>query len=158
MSDQLTHVSADGNPAMVDVGDKPVTMRIAEAVAEVVFPDDVFSILKQNNWEAAKGAVLPTAIIAGTQAAKRTPDLIPLCHPLPIESIKVIPEVTDSGLRIVCRVRVTHKTGVEMEALTGASVAALTVVDMCKALSPAISIKSVRLLSKTGGKRDYAAV
>lgn len=158
MNDQLTHVSADGIPTMVDVGDKQVTTRRAEAVAEIRFPGDVFSVLKNSNWVAAKGAVLTTAIIAGTQAAKRTPDLIPFCHPLPLEAIKLIPEVTETGLRIRCSVRVTHKTGVEMEALTGASVAALTVIDMCKALSPAIEITSVRLLSKTGGKRDYETI
>ncbi len=158
MSDPLTHVSTDGNPTMVDIGNKQVTTRRAEAIAELRFPEDVFLVLKKNNWEAAKGAILPAAIIAGTQAAKRTPDLIPFCHPLPVESIKIIPEVTDTGLTIRCQVRVTHKTGVEMEALTGAGVAALTVIDMCKALSPAIEITSIRLLSKTGGKRDYAAV
>lgn len=157
MSDELTHVSPQGHPTMVDVGDKEVTVRRAEAVAEIRFPDDVFNELKKSNWEATKGAVFPTAIIAGTQAVKRTSELIPFCHPLPIESIRIIPEVTETGLSIRCSVRVTHKTGVEMEALTGASVAALTVVDMCKALSPAIEIRAVRLLSKTGGKRDYKA-
>ena len=155
MSKELTHITDQGNPTMVDVGDKQVTARKAEAIAEIHFPDDVFEALKKQDWAAAKGAILPTAIIAGTQAAKRTPDLIPFCHPLPIEAIKIVPEVTGKGLNIRCTVRVTHKTGVEMEALTGASVAALTVIDMCKALSPAIEIRSVRLVSKTGGKRDY---
>ena len=157
MSDKLTHISNDGNPTMVDVGDKQVTTRKAEAVARIQFPEEVFNDLKNRNWEATKGAVLPTAIIAGTQAVKRTSELIPFCHPLPIESIKIVPEVTDTGLDIRCSVRVTHKTGVEMEALTGASIAALTVIDMCKALSPAIEITCVRLLSKTGGKKDYPA-
>lgn len=157
MCKKLTHVSNQGHPEMVDVGNKRVTARMAEAVARIQFPPEVLAILKEQNWAAAKGAVLPTAIIAGTQAVKRTSDLIPFCHPLPIESIKIAPEVTESGLDIRCTVKVTHKTGVEMEAMTGASVAALTVIDMCKALSPAIEIVSVKLLAKTGGKKDYQA-
>ena len=132
--------------------------KFVELVTQgIPFLKEVFTRLKEQDWEAAKGAVLPTAIIAGTQAVKRTSDLIPFCHPLPIESIRIFPEVTDEGLDIRCAVRITHTTGVEMEALTGASVAALTVVDMCKALSPAIEIVSVKLLSKTGGKQDYQA-
>ena len=158
MNKQLTHVSKDGQPTMVDVGDKAVTTRRAEAVAHIRFPEEVFAELKNRNWEAAKGAIFPTAIIAGVQAVKRTADLIPFCHPLPIEAIKIIPEVQDDGLSIRCAVRVTHKTGVEMEALTGASAAALTVIDMCKALSPAIEITNVKLLSKSGGKNEQEAL
>ena len=157
MNTKLTHVSADGNPMMVDVGDKKVTTRRAVAVARLRFPEEVLGILKEQKWEAAKGAVLPTAIIAGVQAVKRTAELIPFCHPLPIEAIEIVPEVIKDGLNIRCSVRVTHKTGVEMEALTGASVAALTVIDMCKALSPAIEITSVKLVSKSGGKQEYKA-
>lgn len=155
MSDKLTHVTEEGQPTMVDVGDKAVTTRRAEAIARLKFPEEVLTILNDQSWESAKGAVFPTAIIAGVQAVKRTSDLIPFCHPLPLEGINVTPEVVDGGLNIRCSVRVTHKTGVEMEALTGASVAALTVIDMCKALSPAIEITSVKLLSKTGGKKEY---
>jgi cyclic pyranopterin phosphate synthase len=157
MSKKLTHVSSDGMPTMVDVGDKQVTTRHATALARLRFPQAVLETLKENNWEAAKGAVLPTAIIAGVQAVKKTSDLIPFCHPLPVEGVKIVPEVDDDGLSISCSVRVTHKTGVEMEALTGASVAALTVIDMCKALSPEIEIESVKLISKTGGKKDFKA-
>ncbi len=157
MNQKLTHVTEEGQPTMVDVGDKAVTTRRAEALARLSFPEDVMNVLNERNWESAKGAVFPTAIIAGVQAVKRTSDLIPFCHPLPIEAIRVIPEVVDGGLEIRCSVRVTHKTGVEMEALTGASVAALTVIDMCKALSPAIEITSVKLLSKTAGKKEYKA-
>jgi len=157
MSTKLSHVSSDGNPMMVDVGDKAVTTRRAVAVARLRFSEEVLKILEEKNWEAAKGAVLPTAIIAGVQAVKQTSTLIPFCHPLPIEAIDIVPEVDKDGLSIRCTVRVTHKTGVEMEALTGASVAALTVIDMCKALSPAIEITSVKLVSKTGGEKDFSA-
>lgn len=157
MTPQLTHVSDDGTPRMVNVGDKAVTRRGATALARLLFPPKVLTTLVKQDWQAAKGAVFPTAIIAGTQAVKRTSDLIPFCHPLPVEGIEIVPTPTDTGLDITCTVRVTHKTGVEMEALTGASVAALTVIDMCKALSPAIEIESVKLLAKTGGKADYQA-
>lgn len=157
MTEKLTHVTNEGQPTMVDVGDKAVTTRRAEAVARLSFPAEVIAVLNQQNWESAKGAVFPTAIIAGVQAVKRTSELIPFCHPLPVEGIRIVPEVVGGGLEIRCSVRVTHKTGVEMEALTGATVAALTVIDMCKALSPEIEITSVKLLSKTGGKKDYTA-
>lgn len=157
MTTHLTHVSNEGRPRMVDVGDKAVTRRSATALARLRFPPEVLATLIENDWQAAKGAVFPTAIIAGTQAVKRTADLIPFCHPLPLEGIEIIPTPTETGLDITCTVRVTHKTGVEMEALTGASIAALTVIDMCKALSPAIEITSVKLLAKTGGKSDYQA-
>lgn len=157
MKSQLTHQSDDGNPRMVDVGDKVVTRRSATALARLRFPPEVLATLMKQDWQAAKGAVFPTAIIAGTQAVKRTADLIPFCHPLPLEGIEIVPTPTETGLDITCTVRVTHKTGVEMEALTGAGVAALTVIDMCKALSPAIEIQCVKLLAKTGGKTDYQA-
>jgi cyclic pyranopterin monophosphate synthase len=151
-----THIDDRGTPRMVDVSAKAPTVRRALAEAHVVFPPDALASLRATAWQSAKGAVWHTAVIAGTQAAKRTADLIPFCHPLPIEGCAFDIEETDDGLRIRCEVRVTHKTGVEMEALTGASVAALTVIDMCKALSPAIRITEVRLREKSGGKSEVA--
>lgn len=151
----LTHVDAEGRPRMVDVSDKVVTARSATARAVVVFPEDVAARLRAEGMRGKKGAVVDTAIIAGTLAVKRTHDLIPFCHPLPIDGCDFIVEwETDARLRIDCTVRTVHRTGVEMEAMTGASVAALTVYDMCKALTHAIEIGPLRLLAKHGGKRD----
>jgi len=112
-----------------------------------------------DDMASSKGPVLQTARLAGTMAVKRTSDLIPLCHPLPIEKIRFTTRVERAQSRIVieCEVRALYKTGVEMEALTGATIAALTVYDMCKALSPEIEIRSTRLLEKKGGKRDFIA-
>lgn len=139
---------------MVDVGGKAVTRRIALAEACVRFPVEVAEALRAGGMCSAKGPVLDTAIIAGTMAAKRTHELIPFCHPLAIERCRIEAEfATATELVIRCEVAITHKTGVEMEALTGASVAALTVYDMCKALSHEIVIDGVRLLGKSGGKR-----
>jgi len=140
---------------MVDVGGKDVTARSAIAQALVRFPLNVAHVLRDGGMRAKKGPVLDTAIIAGTLAAKRTHELIPFCHPLMIERCALSAEfVSDTDLAIRCEVAVSHKTGVEMEALTGASVAALTVYDMCKALSHEIVIAEVRLLEKSGGKRE----
>ena len=151
----LTHVDAAGLPRMVDVGAKAVTARAATAQAIVRFPPDVASALRAGGMRAKKGPVVDTAIIAGTLAAKRTHELIPFCHPLAIERCDLHCEfIGDTDLVIRCTVAISHKTGVEMEALTGATVAALTVYDMCKALSHEIVIADVRLLAKTGGKRD----
>jgi cyclic pyranopterin phosphate synthase len=150
----LTHVNADGMPGMVDVSTKPVTARRALAVAEVVFPPDALAALRSAGWHTKKGAVFQTAIIAGTQAVKATSTLIPFCHPLPIDSVRFSHTETDDGIQITCEVQATYRTGVEMEALTGASIAALTVIDMCKALSHAIAIREVKLLEKSGGKRE----
>lgn len=155
MPNELTHIDRKGRPSMVDVGAKPASLRIAVAEARVLFPVDVAASLKSDGLRTAKGPVLDTAIIAGTMAAKRTHELIPFCHPLAIERCRFeIEFVSDSELRIRCEVAITDKTGVEMEALTGASVAALTVYDMCKALSHEIVITGVRLLEKSGGKRE----
>lgn len=151
---RLTHVSSDGRPRMVDVGDKLATRR--EAVAEVVvrFPGEVAKVLRELDLRTKKGPIIDTAIIAGTMAVKRTHELIPFCHPLPIEHCHIEADfVTKKDLRIRCTVALTHKTGVEMEALTGASVAALTVYDMCKALSHEIVIDGLHLVEKSGGKR-----
>lgn len=154
---RLTHLDARDRPTMVDVGAKAVTHRIAEAQARVRLPRVVAEALEASGHRTRKGPVFDTAILAGVMAAKRTAELIPFCHPLPIEHCEVsIAFEPDSGrgarvLQVRCRVEVHHKTGVEMEALTGASVAALTVYDMCKALSHDIRIEQVRLLSKSKG-------
>jgi cyclic pyranopterin phosphate synthase len=139
---------------MVDVGAKAVTSRSATAQAIVRFPAAVARALKRDGMRAKKGPVVDTAIVAGTMAVKRAHELIPFCHPLAIERCDFAVEfISAAALAIRCEVAVTHKTGVEMEALTGASIAALTVYDMCKALSHEIVIGDVRLLEKSGGKR-----
>jgi cyclic pyranopterin phosphate synthase len=151
----LTHVDKANRPTMVDVGDKAVTTRTASARARVVFPADAM-LQSGEALRTKKGPVFDTAIIAGVMAAKRTHELIPFCHPLPLEDCKIeIAWGAPNEVVIECSVRATHKTGVEMEALTGASVAALTIYDMCKALTHGIEIRDLALLSKTGGKRDY---
>jgi len=155
MSSSLTHLDPDGRPTMVDVSSKPVTARAASAGCRVRFPPQVAQALRGNDLRSAKGSIVETAIIAGTMAVKRTHELIPFCHPLPIDSVKF--SVDWDGvhdLNIECSVRTTHRTGVEMEALTGATVAALTVYDMCKALSHEIVLGPAQLTGKRGGKRD----
>ncbi|HMB44118.1 MAG TPA: cyclic pyranopterin monophosphate synthase MoaC [Luteimonas sp.] len=152
----LTHSDEQGRPTMVDVSAKPITAREAIAECRVRFPADVARQLRAAKLRSAKGGIVDTAIIAGTMAVKRTHELIPFCHPLPIDGCRLaIDWSSDTSLRIECVVRTTHRTGVEMEALTGATVAALTVYDMCKALSHAIVIGPARLLGKRGGKRDF---
>lgn len=152
---KLTHVDAAGRPAMVDVSAKPATAREAVAECRVRFPAAVAKQLRAGGMASAKGPVLDTAIIAGTMAVKRTHELVPFCHPLPIDGCRFdLAWTGDAVLRIECTVRTTHRTGVEMEALTGATVAALTVYDMCKALSHAIVIGPAKLLAKRGGKRE----
>ena len=156
MADNLTHLDANNRPTMVDVGGKETTHRIAVAEALVRMPRNVVLALRKSGHRTKKGPVFDTAVIAGVMAAKRTHELIPFCHPLPIENCSLEIEAAPGGISIRCRVSVNHKTGVEMEALTGASVAALTIYDMCKALSHDIEITHVRLMEKTGGKRDFA--
>jgi cyclic pyranopterin monophosphate synthase len=154
MARKLSHVDPSGRPRMVDVGTKRVTSRVATAQARVIFPAAVAAALRGNDLRSAKGSVVDTAIIAGTMAVKRTHELIPFCHPLAIERCSFEIDFGEgNALTIRCTVAVTHKTGVEMEALTGASVAALTVYDMCKALSHEIVIGEVRLVEKSGGRR-----
>lgn len=151
---KLTHLSADNQPRMVDVGAKPATRREAVAEVRVRFPADVAQVLRAQELRSAKGPVIETAIIAGTMAVKRTHELIPFCHALPIENCSIEAEFTSATeLTVRCTVAITHKTGVEMEALTGASIAALTVYDMCKALSHEIVIDGLHLVEKRGGKR-----
>jgi len=181
----LSHVSADGKtPQMVDVSDKRVTKRTAWAQARVQLPATVISALTEpsegqlsdavrspSELVTAKGPVFATAIIAGVMGAKRTSEVIPFCHPLPLDNCKVDIRLDDSSTEaadghlaeqgsrdviIDCRVTVTHKTGVEMEALTGASTAALCIYDMCKAMSHDIIVKDLKLVEKTGGKKDYS--
>jgi cyclic pyranopterin phosphate synthase len=152
----LTHLDGDNRPAMVDVGGKEATRRVAVAEARVKLPPNVAEALRESGHRTKKGPVFDTAIIAGVMAAKRTHELIPFCHPLGIDNCAVEIEAQDGGTIVIrCRVSVHHKTGVEMEALTGASVAALTVYDMCKALSHDIRIEAVQLVEKTGGKQDF---
>ena len=138
---------------MVDVGGKPVTQRIACAEARMRLPPPVARALQSSGHRTKKGPVFDTAIIAGVMAAKRTHELLPFCHPLALDDCSIEIATVRGGLTILCRVAVHHRTGVEMEALTGATVAALTVYDMCKALSHDIEIVSVRLLEKSGGTR-----
>jgi cyclic pyranopterin phosphate synthase len=152
---KLSHIDEHNRPTMVDVGDKPVTRREAHARTIMVLPDAVLAAIEGDEIVTGKGPVFATAIVAGVMAAKRTHELIPFCHPLGLENCSITIETEGSRLSIDCRCRVHHKTGVEMEALTGASVAALTVYDMCKALSHDIVIGETRLISKTGGKRDF---
>jgi cyclic pyranopterin phosphate synthase len=138
---------------MVDVGAKPITARAALAQADIRLPRAVALALRSTGHRTKKGPVFDTAIIAGVMAAKRTHELLPFCHPLALDDCSIEIASVRGGVRIRCRVAVHHRTGVEMEALTGATVAALTVYDMCKALSHDIEITSVRLLEKSGGKR-----
>ena len=155
-SSGLTHLDAKNRPSMVDVGEKEITRRAARAEARVRMPPAVAAALRKSGHRTKKGPVFDTAVIAGVMAAKRTHELIPFCHPLGLDNCSVQIEEGRAGEIVVqCQVSVHHRTGVEMEALTGATVAALTIYDMCKALSHDIEISAVRLVEKTGGKRDF---
>ena len=152
---QFSHIDKDNQPKMVNVGDKNITKRTATAEAFMFLGNEIINHFKNDELTTKKGPVFQTAIIAGIQAVKRTSDLIPMCHPLIIDGIDIQIKVMDNDhINIRCTVSIEGKTGVEMEALTGASVAALTVYDMCKALSQKMIIKEVKLLKKTGGKSD----
>ena len=155
MKTKLSHISAAGTPAMVNVSEKKSTLRTARARATVDVGKEILALLTDNEIMSKKGPVFQTAIIAGVMGAKRTSDLIPLCHPIGLDDCQV--NISVKGKKIIIETSATTvgKTGVEMEALTAASVAALTVYDMCKALSHGIVIESVMLLEKTGGKSDY---
>jgi len=153
---ELTHVDAQGHPTMVDVSAKAVTLRTAVAESRVRFPAPVARALRDAGFATRKGPVFHTAIVAGVMAAKRTHELIPFCHPLGIERCDVVIDMDDDEAVVRCTVALHHKTGVEMEALTGASIAALTIYDMCKALSHEIVIAETRLIEKQGGKRDVS--
>jgi cyclic pyranopterin monophosphate synthase len=149
---RLTHLDERGRPRMVDVGGKSVTHRTAHARAAVVFPAEAAQTFVANDFATSKGPVFHTAIVAGVLGAKKTHELIPFCHPLGLEDCGI--EITMQGdeALIDCRVSLHGRTGVEMEALTGASIAALTIYDMCKSLSKGIFIRETRLVEKTGGK------
>jgi len=154
----LSHIDEHNQPTMVDVSGKAPTARVAHARARVILPAAVVEAIQQGEIRTAKGPVFQTAIIAGTMAAKRTHELIPFCHPLGLDSCKISIELdADNHAVIDCIAKVEHRTGVEMEALTGAGVAALTVYDMCKALSHDIVITDIHLVAKSGGKSDYRA-
>lgn len=155
----FTHLNDKGQASMVDVGGKQVSLRTAVARSIVVLPDEVMRHFGNGEIQSKKGAVFQTAIIAGIMAAKKTGELIPLCHPLGLDNCSIDVQVGDSNEVIIdCTATITAKTGVEMEALTGASIAALTVYDMCKAMSHNIIIKETKLMKKTGGKRDFERV
>jgi len=141
---------------MVDVSSKQVSHRTATARSIVLLPDEVHVHLTNGDLQTKKGSVFQTAIIAGIMAAKKTGDLIPLCHPLGLDNCNISISVNEQNEIVIdCTASITAKTGVEMEALVGASIAALTVYDMCKAMSHDIIIKETKLLAKTGGKRDF---
>ena len=151
----LSHVDENDRPTMVDVSGKPVSRRTAVAEARVRFPASVADALRESGYSTSKGPVFHTATVAGVMAAKRTHELIPFCHPLGLESCVIDIEMPHGDEAVIrCTVSVHHRTGVEMEALTGAGVAALTVYDMCKALSHEIVIGPIRLVEKHGGKRE----
>lgn len=148
---KLTHVDENGAARMVDVGDKQVTKRVAQAQAVITMRAETMQQIIQGTMP--KGDVFACARIAGIMAAKRTSDLIPMCHPLPIDGVEIeITPISETQVRIVSSLRCTHKTGIEMEALTAASVAALTIYDMCKAIDRGMRIDEVLLLHKAGGK------
>jgi len=153
---EFSHLDEKGHAVMVDVSEKKITKRSATACSIVTLPSQVLEKLMDGDIQTKKGAVFQTAIIAGIMAAKKTGELIPLCHPLGLDNCSIkIHLNNEEELVINCTATITAKTGVEMEALVGASIAALTVYDMCKALSHDITIKETRLIEKTGGKNDF---
>ncbi len=155
-NNKLTHLDDKGNPSMVDIGKKPVTRRTAKARSTIILPENVFDLLENEDIQTKKGPVFRTAILAGIMAAKKTGELIPLCHPLGLDNCTVDIRInTNKEIEVDCTASLTAKTGVEMEALVGASIAALTIYDMCKAFSHDIIIKETCLMEKTGGKRDF---
>ncbi|MEY2904485.1 MAG: hypothetical protein RJA52_501 [Bacteroidota bacterium] len=156
MEKNFSHLNETGNPTMVDVGSKAKTHRKAIARAIIQLPEEVILALEKDDWNTKKGSIFQTAILAGIMGTKKTGELIPLCHPIALEKVRVdIFLNPQKEVVIECTATLTGKTGVEMEALTGASIAALTVYDMCKAFSHDILIKEIRLLEKTGGKSDF---
>jgi cyclic pyranopterin phosphate synthase len=149
---RLTHIAADGRAQMVDVSNKPLSARVAIAKGRIALAKETVALVRKN--KIAKGDVMATARIAGIQAAKRTAQLIPLCHTIPLSEVKVDVDLFDDAAEITCTARTIAQTGVEMEALTGVSVALLTIYDMCKAVDKGMKIGDVRLLKKT--KSDVA--
>lgn len=155
MAKELSHIDEAGNAAMVDVSGKDKSTRNAIASGKVVFPSDVFDTLAGQSFLGHKGSIIQTAVIAGIQAVKKTAELIPLCHQLNLSNVQIDITPGHNILDVVCKVRCNDRTGVEMEALTGVSVAALTIYDMCKALSHDIKISEIQLEQKSGGKNDF---
>ena len=151
----LSHVNQAGNPTMVDVSEKSPTLRTASAESRVELGEEIVSLLENNEIVSKKGPVFQTAIISGTMAAKKTAELVPFCHPIGLDDCKISIEVEGTQAIILCTAKVIARTGVEMEAITGATLAAVTIYDMCKAMSHSIEILNTRLISKTGGKKDF---
>jgi len=155
MEKEFTHINKNNHPKMVNVGDKKVTKRTATAKAIMFLGSEIISHFNEKELTTKKGPVFQTAIIAGIQAVKKTSELIPMCHPLLINGVDIdIDILNEEHIEIVCTVVIEGKTGVEMEALTGANIAALTVYDMCKAITQKMIIKEVKLIEKSGGKSD----
>lgn len=150
-----TTIQVSEQSSMVDVGLKAITRRTAMAECYIHFPAEVYATLSANEFLTHKGSVISTSTVAGLMGVKKTPDILPLCHPIAVSGTKlnIIPE--DNKIRIQCEVKCEGKTGVEMEALTGASVAALCIYDMCKAFSQQMTITDLKLSFKKGGKSDY---
>jgi len=155
MTKKLSHINDEGKPGMVDVSHKVTTARLAIASGTITVGHEVMEILAKDGYHTKKGSIAQIAIIAGTMAVKNTYNTIPLCHQIPISSCKINIEPQSDGFSISCSVKTMSQTGVEMEALHGVSTAALTIYDMCKALSHDMKISDVRLEKKTGGKQDY---
>ena len=152
---KFTHIDSSGNPTMVDVSEKKITKRLAKAQAIINVGSTIIRQIKDNELITKKGPVFQTAIIAGVLGAKQTSSLIPFCHPVGLEDCQIKISVAKNKIVIDSTATVTGKTGVEMEALTAASIAALTVYDMCKALSHNIIVEEIKLMEKTGGKKDF---
>ena len=153
---KITHINKENKPSMVDISNKEITKRVAHAQSFVNFPEEITKRFVDGDIKTAKGSVFAAAIIAGVMAAKKTHELIPFCHPIGMDDCQINIELDKSGkAKIDCICKVTHRTGIEMEAMVGASVAALTVYDMIKAISHDIVIEKTRLISKIGGKEDF---
>ncbi|MEM6523228.1 MAG: cyclic pyranopterin monophosphate synthase MoaC [Bacteroidota bacterium] len=156
MASDFPHLNASGDPTMVDVSQKSTSKRVARAQSILEMDTEIIRRFENDEIHTKKGPVFQTAIIAGVMAAKKTSELIPLCHPIGLDQCTINIIVNDQKQVVVeCVAQVTSKTGVEMEALTGASVAALTIYDMCKGFSHNIVIKETKLMEKTGGKSDF---
>ncbi len=151
----FSHLNHKNKPKMVNVSDKKITKRTAIAKASMFLGKEVIAHFTNDELITKKGPVFQTAIIAGIQGVKKTSDLIPMCHPLLINGVDIDINISDDEhVEVICKVKITGKTGVEMEALTGANIACLTIYDMCKSISQKMTIKEVKLLEKTGGKSD----
>jgi cyclic pyranopterin phosphate synthase len=156
MQQDFSHIDARGNPGMVDVGEKKATRRMARARSVVILNEEILDKLEHEDIHTKKGPVFQTAILAGIMGSKKTGELIPLCHPLGLDNCTVEIHINEGKEVVIdCTATLTAKTGVEMEALTGATIAALTVYDMCKAFSHDIIIRETKLMEKRGGKRDF---